>query len=146
MSDETVLEMPGLDGLEEEKLLDSANYDLEIRTATKNELTVTNRDSGEEEEREVINVGMVAPGEPDRAMIFHTLWLPDESYDTPDQVVRKERDLKRFLVVFGISFKKGKIDLADFIGKTANLGVKQIIDKKGEPRVNVNIPRFLPGA
>ena len=50
MSD-MILEMPDLEDLPEEALLDSANYDLEITAVNENVVTVTNKETGEQEER-----------------------------------------------------------------------------------------------
>ena len=65
-----------------------------------------------------------------------------DEYDNQDVIVKRQREIKRFLVLFQIGFKKGKIVLADFVGATANAKLRQKNDKNGEPRVNLQVPRF----
>ena len=141
MSEVMSLEMPGLEDVQEEALLDSGSYDLEIVSARQNMISFTDKESGEEVEREVVNIALVAQGESDRQAVYHTLWLPGE-FDSPEEVIKAQRNMKRFISIFGIESKKGVLQYSDFLGKTAHLNVKQKNDKQGEPRVNVQIPRF----
>ena len=138
--DNTMLEMLELADLQESSLLDNGSYDLEIVAASQKDGVEWTDKDGVEHSASIINVTLVAAGEEDKHPVYHSMFKPNPDENDPMEDVKRQRSIAGFLKKFDIAAKKAAY--ADFIGKTANVRTYQKLDKDGETRVNVKIPRF----